>query len=616
MNCQSNLRCTTNTHLEASYSRNEKQAAIGKQRYPPTIICGFAIRKKIIAGGVRLFDLSAILYYFRQPNISSMYRGIILLLSLFLTGIVSSAGQIPGSSDKPKIVIGLVVENMRPDYIQRYWDKFESGGFKKLYTNGAVCSNVNLTQHNQCYASGTATLFTGVTPSTHGIIGKTWYDRLRRKEVECTQDDYYFTVGADSRYGNASPKKLLTSTITDNLKIFSGGKARVFSAAMNRESAVFSAGHAADGAYWYDPESGRMVSSSFYVNNFPDWVRDFNSENYPERFSYQNWVTLLPEQQYTESVPDKYPHEKGYFDEFNTFPHTIGRYTRKAENLSPVKTTPYANEIIKNFAIQLIEKEAVGLDEHTDFITLVFSSMDYVQNAFGPTSLEMQDSYLYLDKYIAEIIKYAENKFGKQNVIFFLTANTSASYPVTYLKQEFNMPVDYFSPESAMALLTSFLNVSYGQETLIEHYTDHQVYLNHDLIKKNKINLNEISEAASDFLNQFEAIQLSMTASQLEKGNSTDGMLSVLYKSYSKNRSGDFLYMLKDGWQPSYKFRKVNYTDQSHIPLVFYGAGIKHQVIKEKYNAVDIVPTLSELLQIPQPDKSQGRAITPIINVN
>jgi hypothetical protein len=169
-----------------------------------------------------------------------------------------------------------VVENMRPDYIQRYWNKFQPDGFKKLYTQGAVCSNVNLTQHYHNYASGTATLFTGVNPSIHGIIGKTWYDRLRSKETECTTDDYYFTVGSDSKNGNASPKKLLSNTITDNLKIFSQGKSMVYSAAMNRESAIFAAGHAADGAFWFDTENGRMISSSFYISTFPDWVRDFN----------------------------------------------------------------------------------------------------------------------------------------------------------------------------------------------------------------------------------------------------------------------------------------------------------------------------------------------------
>jgi predicted AlkP superfamily pyrophosphatase or phosphodiesterase len=538
-----------------------------------------------------------------------------LLICLLFTcfTVVQAQFITDDSSQKPKVVIGLVVENMRPDYISRYWNKFESNGFKKLYNEGAVCVNVNLTQHNHSYATGTATLFTGVSPSVHGIIGKKWYDRLRRREVECTQDDSYYTLGSDKKAGNASPKKLLTNTITDNLKIYSGGKSRIYSVAMNRESAVFAAGHSADGAYWFDSESGRIVSSSFYMNTFPDWVRNFNSENYPERYSFQNWVTLLPEKEYTESLPDNYHLEKGYFDGWNTFPHAIGRYTRKAENLNPLRTTPFANEIIKNFALQLFEKEPVGLDEHTDFVTLVFSSMDYENNSFGPASLEMQDSYLYLDKYIAEIIAAAEKRYGKNNVLFFLTANTSASYPVNYLKEAFNLPVDYFSPESALALLTSYLNITYGQENWIEYAADLQVYLNHDLIKKHKINLHEFRDDASDFINQFEAVQLSMTAHQLEQGSSNNGLLATLYKSYSKNRSGDFLYLLKEGWQPNYKFTKVNYTDQSHIPLVFYGKGIRPQVIREKYNAVDLAPTLSDLLQIPQPDKSQGKAITQVL---
>jgi hypothetical protein len=538
-----------------------------------------------------------------------------LLFCLFLLGFFAVQAQYISdqSLQKPKVVIGLVVENMRPDYIHRYWSKFEPNGFKKLYNEGAVCVNINLTQHNQSYATGTATLFTGVSPAVHGIIGKKWYDRLRRREIECTQDDNYFTLGSDTKFGNASPKRLLSNTVTDNLKIASGGKSLVYSAAMNRESAVFAAGHAADGAYWFDPESGRIVSSSFYLRKFPDWVRNFNSENYPERFSYQNWVTLLPEKEYTESLPDNYHLEKGYFDNWNTFPHAIGRYTRRAETLNPLKTTPFANEIIKNFALQLFEKEPVGLDDHTDFITLVFSSMDYENNNFGPASLEMQDTYLYLDKNIAEIIAAAEKRFGKNNVLFFLTANTSASYPVNYLKEAFNLPVDYFSPESALALLSSYLNITYGQENWIEYAADLQVYLNHDLIKKNKINLHEIREDASNFINQFEAVQISMTAHQLEQGASNDGLLATLYKSYSKNRSGDFLFMLKEGWQPNYKFTKVNYTDQSHIPLVFYGKGIKPQVIREKYNAVDLAPTLSDLLQIPQPDKSQGTAIHKVL---
>lgn len=540
---------------------------------------------------------------------------IVTILAVFTMFFRPAMAQ-PGSDTqaKPKVVVGIVVENMRPDYVQRFWSKFQDGGFKKLYSQGAVCSNVKLTLHAQNYASGTATLYTGVHPSIHGIINNVWYDRLKKKEIECTEDDYYFTVGADTEAGNASPVNLLSNTITNNLKILSQGKSKVFSAALNRESAIFSAGHAADAAYWFDIESGRMISSSFYVSTFPDWVRLFNSENYASRYSYRNWVTKLPETSYTEALRDDYLLESGYFDAFNTFPHSISKYLKRTNNFKPFKTTPSANLMIKDFALQLMKNEDIGSDENTDFVSVVFSSMDYENVSFGPASLEMMDSYLYLDEYIAELIDSVETRYGKNNVLFFLTANSSASYPVDYLKNEFHIPADHFNVERAIALLTLFLNNTYGTDNWIEHYTDLQVYLDHDLIEQKGLDLNEVRNVAANFINQFEGVQLAMPAYQLEQGSSANGLLEPLYTSYYKNRSGDFMYLLKEGWYPYYKFRKVNYVDQSHIPLVFYGAGIRHQIINEKYHATDLVPTLSELLQIPAPDKCQGRIIQEIVN--
>lgn len=516
-------------------------------------------------------------------------------------------------SAPPKVVMGIVVENMRPDYIRRYWNKFEQNGFKKLYTQGAVCTNVRLTQQSQNYASGTATLFTGVNPSMHGIINKNWYDKFKEQETECTADNYFITVGADTKSGNASPKKLLSNTITDILKINSMGKSKIFSAALNRESAIFSAGHAADGAYWFDTESGRMISSSFYINMFPDWVRLFNSENYAEKYSYRNWVPLLPELTYTESLRDDYLLEKGYFGKFNTFPHTISKYIKETGDFRPFKTTPSANLMIKDFVIKIIENEGIGTDEHPDFITTVFSSMDYEHGSFGPASLEMQDTYLHIDKYIAELIDFAQNKFGKENVMFFLTSNTSASYPVDYLKEEFHLPVDHFNMESAIALLTSYLNITYGEQKWIEYYDEHQIYVNHKLIAKNKLDLSEFQTVMSSFFDEFEGVLVSMPAYLLERGIQANGMLEPLYKTYVRSRSGDCHFMLKEGWQPMYKFKKVNYTDQSHIPLVFYGPGIRPGNINGKYDAIDVVPTLSEILKIPIPDKSQGRIINELI---
>ncbi|WP_321996923.1 alkaline phosphatase family protein [Draconibacterium orientale] len=546
-----------------------------------------------------------------------MKSGVVVVISfilLFLGGQAQAQNTKALNSDKPKVVIGIVVENMRPDYIQRYWEKFQPNGFKKIYTQGAVCQNVKLTLHEQNYASGTATLFTGVHPSIHGIVSNNWYDRLKKKEIDSTEDDYYFTVGADTKAGAASPQNLLSTTLTDNLKILSGGKAKIFSAALNRESAIFAAGHAADGAYWFDTESGRMISSSFYVSTFPDWVRLFNSENYADIYSHRTWTTLLPETEYSESLRDDYLLERGYFGEFNTFPHSINKYINRTSDFRPFKTTPSANMMIKDFTLRLLENEEIGTDNITDFVTAVFSSMDYENGSFGPASLEMEDTYLYLDQYIGELIDAAEQKFGKDNVLFFLTANTSASYPVEYLKEEFHLTVDYFNVESAIALLTSYLNITYGEQKWIEHYSDLQLYLDHDIINKNdNVSLNELREVSSNFINQFTGVQVSMPAFQLEQGSSANGLFEPLYNTYHKNRSGDFIYTLKEGWQPGYKFKRANYTDQSRIPIVIWGKGIKAQTISTTHNAVDLVPTLAELISVPIPDKCQGKIIKEIV---
>ncbi len=536
----------------------------------------------------------------------------LFLFLIFLFPGILSGQPLKTSFKKPKVVIGIVVENMRPDYVDQFWDKFQEGGFKKLFTEGAVCTNFRMEQHIQSYATGTATLFTGVYPSMHGIISPSWYDRVSEKEVTCVEDDYYFTVGADTPSGNVSAEKLMTHTLSDNLKVYTGGKARVFSIALNTATAVFAAGHAADGAYWFDEKSGRMISSSCYISTFPDWVRIFNSNNYAEKYTYRNWTTHLPLISYEQKKEDNSLFEKGYFERWNTFPHAIHKYVKQAESYRLLKTTPWGNQIVFDFALELMNNESLGEDDSCDFLAIAFSSMDYENGSFGPMSIEMEDTYIRLDQHIDSLLYTAEKKYGKENVLFFLTANTSASYPVEYLKNEFNLAVGDFSPESAFALLTSLLNITYGENRWIENISGQQVYLDHKLIEKSKTDKEEMIRTAAAFINQFEGVFLSMPSCDLERGITGNSAQMFLYHSYNKKRSGDFLYALREGWQPVYKYRKVNYTDQTHIPLVFYGNGISGKVIKDRYEAIDLVPTLADRIGIPPPDRSIGRIIKTI----
>jgi hypothetical protein len=355
-----------------------------------------------------------------------------------------------------------------------------------------------------------------------------------------------------------------------------------------------------------------MISSSFYVSTFPEWARDFNMVSQGEKYSGRNWIPLHNESHYTESLPDNYFLEVGYGNKSNTFPHSIGRLVRRAESYNPVKTTPFANTIIREFTEKLLENEPVGNDNIPDLVTVVFSSMDYEHGGFGPASMEMQDLYLRLDDEIARLINFAENRYGKEKVVFFMTANTSASYPANYLKQIFNMPVGEFMPESAFALLNSYLNITFGEARWIEHLSGQQVYLDHNLIERNKVDLNDIRNNVAEFLTQFEGIRVALPAHILEQGGSDNSALMNIYRSFMLNRSGDVLYILNEGWQPVFKFKKVNYTDQMNINTLFYGAGIKPALIRTPYEAIDFAPTLSEILQISAPDKSRGRVIEGI----
>lgn len=541
----------------------------------------------------------------------------ILIVFLLLTFQIGNSlmAQPNKASDQaiPKLVLVISVDQMRTDYITRFWNKFQAGGFKKLVEEGTVCSNSQLDLHVQKISTGTATLFTGVYPATHGIVSDNWYDRLKKKEINCIADDYYITVGSDSKDGERSAAKLLSPTIGDLIKINSRNKSKVFSIALNDVSAVLSAGHAADGAYWFDTQNGNMISSSYYVDIFPEWVRQFNEKQFAKTYAQREWTTLLPVKSYEESLADDYVLEKGYYDKWNTFPYSMKKLKEKAGSYKFLKTTPFGNTIIRDFATNLILEENLGKDEYPDFLAVTFSSMDYENNAFGPASVEMEDTYLRLDQDIASVLDFVDKRIGKGNALVVLTSTCSSVYPVDYMKEEFNMPVGTFSPESAIALLKSFLNITYGQGEWIEVVGDQQLYFNRELLEKKNVSLAEIQTKTANFINQFEGVKIALPSTSFEQGDYTKGQLAVIANSYNFKRSGDVLYQLEDGWQPVYKYQKTSYNDNSNIPLIFSGNSVKHEHFRGKTKGEDIVPTILEILNIPVPDHCSGKILEEIL---
>lgn len=541
-----------------------------------------------------------------------IFRTFLLLTFLAGNSLIAQNNKNSGTNS-PRLVLVISVDQMRPDYLARYWNKFQSGGFKRLVNEGAVFSNAKLDLHVQKFSTGTATLFTGVYPSVNGIINDSWYDRLKKKEVNCIADDYYITVGSDSKEGERSAKKLLSPTIGDLIKINTNNKAKVFSVAMNDVSAVLSAGHAADGAYWLDNQNGNMISSSYYVDIFPEWVRQFNEKAIAKTYSQREWTTLLPLTSYEESNTDDYVLEKGFSDKWNTFPYSMKKLKEAVGSYKYLKTTPYGNNLLRDFALNLMISEKLGKDEYPDYLAVTFSSMDYENNSFGPASVEMEDTYLRLDQDIALLLDYLDKAIGKENSLVVLTSTCSSMYPTDFLKEEYNMPVGNISPENMVALLKSFLNITFGQGDWIEVIGDQQLYFNLDLIEKKNISFEEIQEKTASFINQFEGIKIALPSSSFAQGDYTKGQLAVIANSYNFKRSGDVLYILEDGWQPAYKFQKVIYNDNSNIPLILYGNAVKNTRIRKEANALDIFPTIMEILNMSVPDHCRGGILEEVL---
>jgi hypothetical protein len=458
-------------------------------------------------------------------------------------------------------------------------------------------------------ASGTATLFSGVPPSVHGIIDNTWYDRSKGIEREGVSDSQYSVVGTDSKESGASPKQLLTITLAEQLKLFTLGKSKVFSVAMNREPAVLACGYTGDAAFWFDEFSGKMVTSSYYMQQLPDWAVSFNRQKLAQTTASRNWALLHPLADYKECLQDNDSLETGFGPGLNVFPHVVGDLVKKAGDFTPLKYTPFANSNVRLFVTALLEAEKIGDDEYPDLVTLFFSSMDQGLGSFGPASMEIEDLYLRMDQEIAEILRYSEKKYGKDNVLVFLTSNCSASYPVNYLKERFKIPSGYFSPESAHALLNSYLNLTFGDLRWIDFVDKSQVYINNKIVELNKVDLFEVRKKTADFLSQFEGVKIAVTADQIKQNQLPDNLKSTVNQSYSIKRSGDVLYVLQEGWQPVIKNKTLNYTDQQFLPLVFYGNGIKPAKDHTPYDATDLIPTLSEIMGITKPEQSKGRVI-------
>ena len=516
--------------------------------------------------------------------------------------------------DKPKLVVGIVVDQMRYDFLYRYAGKYSSGGFKRLMNEGFNCRNNHYDYAPTVTAAGHAAIFTGSIPAIDGIIGNEWFNQKTGKSVYCVEDSSVRTVGSDSKAGLMSPKNLLVSTITDQLKIANNFESKTIGIALKDRGSILPAGHTANAAYWFDSKNGAWITSSFYMNDLPQWVKDFNSMKMPQKYMAEGWKTLLPIEKYTESTADNQAYEAKLSGEKTaTFPHELAAQSG-VNLLEVIRTTPFGNTLTKDFALVAIQNENLGKSPKTDFLTISFSSPDYVGHAFGPNSIEVEDTYLRLDKDIEEILTSLDNSLGKGNYLVFLSADHGvADVPGFWQSQK--LPAGVVDAAMSSREVKTALKTAFGEGEFIIAEDNSQLYLNANLMEEKKISYTQIYEIVRKTLLKRDDIADVIDLHNLANSTLPDYQLSYVKNGFNPRRSGDIMVVLNPSWFAGRKQGTTHgslYRYDTHVPLLFYGWKIKSGETTLKTNISDISPTVADLLNILEPNGSVGNVISGV----
>lgn len=537
-------------------------------------------------------------------------KKLLLLLTICFLSIQINAQKIT----QPKLVVGIVVDQMRYDFLYRYWNKYGDGGFKYLLKKGRSFENLHYNYVPTYTGPGHAAIYTGTSPAYNGIVANDWFDRKLGKSVYVVEDPNVQTVGSNSENGKMSPDHLLTTTITDELEIFTNKKSKVIGIALKDRGAILPAGNMADGAYWYDPSTGNWITSTFYMNQLPAYVQTYNEKKLADKYLNQVWNTLLPIDQYTESTVDDTNFEvKFKKEEKPVFPHDLPAI-RGSYDFGLLSRTPFGNTFTTDFALEVLEKEEMGKDEITDFLALSYSSTDYVGHQFGINSIEAEDTYIRLDLELKRLFQYLEKNVGKGNFVVFLTADHGVVNAPAYLKSE-KIHTGGFQRKDYESTLKDFLNNELGSDNWVSHYDNQQVYLNRDLIKSKKIDLKNIQDKVVEFTRDFEGVADVIPAYQMATIALGNLMFQKIQRGYDYDRSGDALLVLEPQWIDDDKALKggtthgSSYAYDTHVPFIIMGKGIVAGGTNQEASITDIAPTLANYLRIMEPSGCTGKVL-------
>jgi len=527
------------------------------------------------------------------------------------------------AQDKPKLVVGIVVDQMRQEYLYRFENKFGDKGFKRLIGEGFMLTNAHYNYVPTFTGPGHASVYTGSTPAIHGIIGNDWWDKNLKKKVNCVEDENQKPVGVVDGNGDVSPVRLLATTVTDELKLFTQKKSKVIGVSMKDRGAVLPAGHLADAAYWYDGGTGKFISSTYYFNALPTWVTTFNSLNLADNYLNKKWDTYYPIEKYTESGPDDSPYEtklKG--KDKPVFPYDLKKLRADNGNYNLIIPTPFGNDLLADFAIAALQGENLGKNNYTDFLTISFSSTDYVGHAMGPNSIEVEDVYIRLDKNIEALLAKLDEQVGKDNYVVFLTADHAVLDVPQYLVDS-KIPSGNFNEKNLKDELNTFLQKNFPGRNLVDNVSNRQVFFNQqefgDEPKSAGVNLLIATDLVVNYLQSKEGVAQVYTKSAIRTGGyDQQGIKGMIVRGYNHKRSGDVIYELEPNWLDGGGVHGTShgsvYTYDTHVPMLFYGKGIRKGTSAIHHDITDLAPTISVLLKIKFPSGCTGQPITEIVD--
>lgn len=544
------------------------------------------------------------------------------LIAFFFASVHCVVAQTPPA--QPKLVVGIVVDQMRYDFLYRYQSKYGPGGFKRLLGEGFSCENTQYNYVPTYTAPGHAAIYSGATPSLSGIISNEWWDPEWGKHRYVTTDERYKTVGSPTvKVGQHSPSVLLSTTVTDELRLSNNFQSKVVGVCLKDRASILPAGHIPNAAYWFDDATGNWITSTYYPDSLglPKWVQDFNARRLPDTLLSRNWEKLIAGT-YQESFADWDQYNDGQYGSYligKKMPYNLPEL-KKTGGYGLLRFTPFGNTLTLDFAMDAVNNMQLGADGAADFLCISFSSTDYCGHQFGIHGEEMEDTYLRLDRDIARFLEFLDKKFGKNNVLVFLTADHGGAETPVHLNN-LRIPAGVFPESATEEALEKAISAALGTPgDFIHEVGNQQVWMNWDAVTDLDIKPEDVYAVVIDYLRMQPGVYDAFSREDLMVMPAEFPFAPETRRGIYPRRSGDILFQLEPAWHADDKmFGKGGTTHGSpypydtHVPLIWYGWKVRPGETFAPVNITDIAPTLSAMLRIAKPNGAQGKVIEELM---